>query len=150
MRKKHKRVSGGGMKDSHCTSEEHRFKGLWNHWLKDIHRFKNQLYRDSPCGTLDRNMPANAGGTSSGLAWDDPTCSRATQLVCHNYWAHPTLGTGCHKHLKPAHPWPVRCSKKSHHNKEPSTSVKSNPLLAATREDPHKTMKKQHSQKINR
>ena len=33
------------------------------------------------------NLPANAGDTGSVLAWEDPTCTRATKLMHHKYWA---------------------------------------------------------------
>lgn len=36
---------------------------------------------------MDRNLPASAGCTGSNPSLEDSTCCRATEFVCHNYWA---------------------------------------------------------------
>ena len=46
--------------------------------------FKNKLW-DFPGGTVVKNPPTNAGGTSSILVREDPTCRGATKPVHHNY-----------------------------------------------------------------
>ena len=38
-----------------------------------------------PGGAVVKNPPANAGDTGSIPAQEDPTCSRATKPVHHNY-----------------------------------------------------------------
>ena len=40
---------------------------------------------DFPCGTMDKNMPANARDIGSMLGPEDSTCHGATQSVHHNY-----------------------------------------------------------------
>ena len=37
-----------------------------------------------PGGSVAKNPPANAGDTSSILIWEDPTCHRAMEPMCHN------------------------------------------------------------------
>ena len=48
------------------------------------------------------------------LVREDPTCCRAAKSVCHNYWASLL------QLLKPKHPEPVLCNKRSHCNGEAS------------------------------
>ena len=38
-----------------------------------------------PGGSVERNLPANAGDTSLILIWEDPTCRGATKPVHLNY-----------------------------------------------------------------
>ena len=38
-----------------------------------------------PGGTVDTNLPANAGDTSSIPVQEDSTCCRTTKPVCRNY-----------------------------------------------------------------
>ena len=47
-----------------------------------------ELIRDFPGGAVDGNPSANAGDMAQSLVWEDSTCCRATESVCHNYWAH--------------------------------------------------------------
>ena len=65
------------------------------------------------------------GTRVQALAQEDPTCSRATKPVCHNYWAC-ALEPSSHNYwahvphlLKPVHLEPVLYNKRSHHNKKP-------------------------------
>ena len=82
------------------------------------------------------------------LVREDSTCCRATQTVRHNYWVRtleptscnywaympqlpqllkPTCSRAAHNYwthmrhlLKPSHPEPVLCSKRSHHYEKPT------------------------------
>ena len=82
------------------------------------------------------------------LVWEDSTCCRATQTVRHNYWVRtleptscnywaympqlpqllkPTCSRAAHNYwthmrhlLKPSHPEPVLCSKRSHRYEKPT------------------------------
>ena len=38
-----------------------------------------------PRGTVDKNLPANAGDTGSIPVQEDSTCCRTIKPVCHNY-----------------------------------------------------------------
>ena len=65
---------------------------------------------------------------------EDPTCCRATEPTCHNYWACALEPTS-HNYwahvpqlLKPAHLERALCNKRSHRNEKPAgTTTKSNP-----------------------
>ena len=39
---------------------------------------------DFPDGSVVKNLPANAGDTSSNQVREDSTCHRATKSVCRN------------------------------------------------------------------
>ena len=66
-----------------------------------------------PGGTVDRNLPTNAGDTSSILRPGDSTCLGATKPVCHNYWARVL------QLLKPVCLEPVLCNTGSHCDEKP-------------------------------
>ena len=48
-------------------------------------KIKMKKERDFPGGLVVKNLPANAGGRSQSLVWEDPTWHRATKPVCHDY-----------------------------------------------------------------
>ena len=79
---------------------------------------------DFPAGTVVKNLPANAGDTSSIPRLEDPTCHRATKPTRHNYWAC-ALEPASHNYwarmpqlLKPT--CPVLRNKRSHRNEKPA------------------------------
>ena len=87
-----------------------------------------------PGGTVDKNLPCNAGDTSSIPVLGRFHMPWATKLEHHNYWTL-TLGSLSQNYwacvlqlLKPTSLEPVLRNKRSHHNKE-------QPPLAATREN---------------
>ena len=145
MRKKHKGVSGGGMKDSHCTSEK-------NTDSRDCRTTGWKTYVDLRTNYIGTPLVAHWIGTClpmqeaqvQGLAWDDPTCSRATQLVCHNCWAHPLQGLGA---TSTEACIPMACALQQ--EKPPQQEARApqwrGALLSATGESP--AMKTQHNQK---
>ena len=66
------------------------------------------------------------GTRVQSLVWEDPTCCRATKLVCHNYWAC-ALEPVSHNYwahvpqlLKPARLEPVLQNERSHCNEKPA------------------------------
>ena len=103
---------------------------------------------DFPDGSVVKNLPANAGDTSSNQVREDSTCHRATKSVCRNCWA-PTLEPGrsnyrvCVPQQREAmRPKAVLCSKRN-----PHTEIREQPPLTATREGPSASVKTECSQK---
>ena len=75
------------------------------------------------------------------LVWEDPTCNGAYKPMCHSYWAHVLQA------LKPAHPEPVLCNKRSHSKEKPMHHNQRVGPALATRESPCATLKTQNSPK---
>ena len=103
------------------------------------------MKQDFPSGTVDKNLPASAGGMGSipGLRrchMLESNSAHAPQLL--SPWART-----CTPQLQRSMCLePVLCNKRSHCNKKPAHCNEEWPWLAATRESPHKAMKTQHSQ----
>ena len=57
--------------------------------------FKKKLQTNLSHGSVIKNLPDNAGDTVWSLYCEDPTCDRATEPMCHNYWAQ-ALECGSH------------------------------------------------------
>ena len=105
---------------------------------------KDTRERGFPGGSVVVCLPMQ-GTRARALVREDPTCSRATKPVCHNYWAC-TLEPASRNYralmpqlLKPVRLEPVLCNKRSHHNEKPP--------LTATRESPWAATKTKRSQK---
>ena len=66
---------------------------------------------DFPGGTVDRNLPANAGDKGSIPGPEDSTCHGGTKPTNHNYWAHAA------RVCAPQHEKPLQ-EKPAHRNQE--------------------------------
>ena len=82
------------------------------------------------------------GTQNWSLVWEDPTCSRATKPMCHNYWAC-ALETGHSNYwvlelqlLKPKHPRAYAPQPEKSPQWKVHASQQKRSLLTATREKP--------------
>ena len=68
------------------------------------------------------------------LVWEDSTCCRGTNPVCHNYWARALE--------------PILGNKKSHHNEKPMNCNEEYPPLITTRESLHEDLEQPEVSKL--
>ena len=83
----------------------------------------NPTSQDFPAGAVDKHPPANAGGVDLILGLGKSQCQRATNPLCHNYWAC-TLE-------------PVFCNKRCSHNDRLTYWKEEWSPPAAIRKSPH-------------
>ena len=96
---------------------------------------------DFPGGTVDRNLPANAGDTGSVPGLGRLHMQRATKPVRHNSWACML------QLLKPSCLEPALHSKRSHRGEKPAHLKEEEPPLPASRESPRTATKTQSNEK---
>ena len=100
--------------------------------LSDFHFAYFQLYPNKIEKTstqeLERNLPRGASlmvknpclpMQVQSLAWDDPTCLKATESVHHSHWACASEPAN-HNCYSPRALKTTLCNKRGHHNEEPA------------------------------
>ena len=83
-----------------------------------------------PRGPVVKNPPCNAGDTSLIPGPGSSPCLGAPKSESHSYRVQ------VQPPLKPAHPGPVVCSKRSHCGERPTDLNRKQPPLPETRESP--------------
>ena len=64
---------------------------------KDHHNVLFKISLVFPGGPMVKNLPCNAGDTSSISGHEDPPCLKTTSTMCHNYWACTSAAYDSHK-----------------------------------------------------
>ena len=129
-------VSGVPVKSMHIGDGRKKRKNTWRNNRHEFPKFSTEDPRKSISN--NQNKPE---GTSLVAQWlrirlpmqgtqvrapvrEDPTCRGATKPARHNYWACALLSLrsrACEPQLlKPVHPEPVLCNKRSHCNEKPA------------------------------
>ena len=118
------------------------FRPLWWQKRRCLRLLMSGSHWGPPGGTVNRNLPTDAGDTGS-ISLEDPTHRGAIKPVCHSYWAH-SLEPESHT-TEPVHQQPM-LHKRSHRNEKPAHHKRVAPFTT-TRESPRKATKTQESQK---
>ena len=133
---------------------QHLLVSVWVQGSLSVFRY-NQYFNlwASPVAQWLRIRLPMQGTRVRALVREDPTCSRATKPMHHNYWACALEPTS-HNYwahvpqlLKPACLEPVLRNKRNHHNEKSTHHNEEQPPLAATRESLRAAAKTQHGQK---
>ena len=92
------------------------FRPLWWQKRRCLRLLMSESHWGPPGGTVNRNLPTNAGDTGS-ISLEDPTHWGAIKPVRHSYWAH-SLEPESHT-TEPVHRQPM-LHKRSHRNEKPA------------------------------